>query len=128
MSILKCKQKLCGFPEDKCSNKGKVLIPDFHKKNCLRWFEKRQSRLENDNLWIAYWDREVDFERQAVCYVTEECYIKAIYQGNILLFKVNVIKFQSGGWHTSMLIRTLLIVKMTAEKLLICNLLYYFFW
>ena len=51
------------------------------------------------DLWIAYWDLEVDFERQAVCYVTEGCYIKAIYQGNILLFKVNVIKFQSGGLH-----------------------------
>ena len=29
---LDCKQKFCGFPEDKKSNRRKVLICEFHKK------------------------------------------------------------------------------------------------
>ena len=32
MSTLKCKQILCGFPEDKSSNRRKVLIIEFHEK------------------------------------------------------------------------------------------------
>ena len=32
---LKCKQKLSGFPEDKNSNRRKVLIHEF-RKNCLK--------------------------------------------------------------------------------------------
>ena len=33
MSRLKCKQKLCGFPDDKNSKRKKVLIREFFKKN-----------------------------------------------------------------------------------------------
>ena len=36
LSSLKYKQKLFGFPEDKDSNKKKVLICEFHKKKCLK--------------------------------------------------------------------------------------------
>ena len=32
VETLKCKQKLCGFAEDKSSNRRKVLICGFHKK------------------------------------------------------------------------------------------------
>ena len=35
LSSLKCKQKLCGFPEDKNCNRRKVLICKFYK-NCLK--------------------------------------------------------------------------------------------
>ena len=41
--------------------------------------------------WSRLW--EISFN-----YVIEWCIIK-LYQGNILLFKVNVTKFQSGGLH-----------------------------
>ena len=49
---LECKQKLCGFPEDKNSNRRKVLIHEFHK-NCLNWPAKRQIWYTNCDLWIA---------------------------------------------------------------------------
>ena len=52
MSSLKCKQKLCGFPEDKNSNRRKVLICEFDK-NCLKWSAKKQIWSANCNLWIA---------------------------------------------------------------------------
>ena len=52
MSSLKCKQKLCGFPEEKNFNRKKVLIHKFHK-NCLKWSAKRQIRSENCDWWIA---------------------------------------------------------------------------
>ena len=32
MSSLKCKQKLCCFPEDKNSNRRKVLVHELHEK------------------------------------------------------------------------------------------------
>ena len=46
---LECKQKLCGFPEDKNSNRRKVLICEFHK-NCLKWSVKRHSICKS---WFA---------------------------------------------------------------------------
>ena len=59
MSSLKCKQKLCGFPEDKNSNRKKVLICKFNK-NCSKWSAKRQiwstnrdSRITNSNPDLA---------------------------------------------------------------------------
>ena len=49
---LECKQNVCGFPEDKNSNRRKVLIHEFHK-NCLKWSAKRQIRSKNCDSRIA---------------------------------------------------------------------------
>ena len=52
LSSLKCKQKLCGFPEDKYSNRSKVLIHKFYK-TCLKWSLKRKIQSANRNSWTA---------------------------------------------------------------------------
>ena len=44
LSNVKCKQKLCGFPENKSSNRMKVLIREFDKKLLKVIREKSKSR------------------------------------------------------------------------------------
>ena len=41
---LKCKQKLCGFPEDINSDRGKILIHKFHKKLLKEIHKKLKSK------------------------------------------------------------------------------------
>ena len=57
MAGLKCKQKLCGFPEDKTCNRRKVLIWLFHKKLLKVIREKAKSvlNLRFGDHWFTPW-------------------------------------------------------------------------
>ena len=71
---LKCKQKLCGFPEDINSNRGKILIHKFHKKLLKEIHKKLKSKSVPNTAW----------EKQKYYYFTEnaiyttDCFLKTL--------------------------------------------------